>query len=73
MNGTISNIVGAKKFGFIAGENGQEYFFHMTDMTSSWDELISDFNNSGGGKVKVEFTPEKTLKGPRARNVSVIG
>jgi len=72
MVGKVSNIVTAKKFGFISSDNGQEYFFHMTDMISDWDDLVSDFNRIGGNKVKVTFEPNKTVKGPRARNVSVI-
>lgn len=71
MTGRISNIVVMKKYGFISGENGQEYFFHMTDVVSNWDELVSDFQQSGGGKVKVSFDTLKTPKGPRAQNVSV--
>jgi cold shock CspA family protein len=70
MVGTISNVISVKRFGFIAGENGQEYFFHSSDLTSSWDELASDFAQTGGGKIKVTFTPEKTPKGPRARDVA---
>jgi cold shock CspA family protein len=72
MVGTVSNIIAAKKFGFISGENGQEYFFHHSEMVSNWDELLADFNMAGGGKVKVEFEPIRTPKGPRAKNVKVI-
>lgn len=72
MTGTISNIVVAKKFGFISGENGKEYFFHMKDIITDWDELVSDFSNSSGGKVKVIFKPTKTPKGLRANDVSVM-
>lgn len=72
MVGSVSNIISIRKFGFISGENGQEYFFHMTDMDSDWDELLFDFSRAGGGKVKVTFEPVKTPKGPRAKNVSVI-
>lgn len=72
MVGTVSNIIFTKKFGFISGNNGQEYFFHMEDMLGSWDALVDDFSTKGGGKVRVEFDAVKTVKGPRAKNVNVI-
>jgi len=72
MTGTVSNIISKKMFGFISGENGQEYFFHREEMVSSWDELNADFFISGGGKIKVAFEPMKTPKGPRAKDVTVI-
>lgn len=72
MIGTVSNVVVNKRFGFISGDNGLEYFFHKEDTLSDWDELVYDFSQSGAGKIKVEFKADKTLKGPRARNVSVI-
>lgn len=71
MTGTVSNILEAKKFGFISGENGQEYFFHMAD-TEDWDKVSSEFSKNGGGKIKVSFDPIKTPKGPRAKNVSIV-
>jgi len=73
MVGVVSNVVSSKKFGFISGENGQEYFFHMTDMMSDWSTLVLDFYRIGGGKIKVEFEALKTPKGPRAKNVKIVG
>lgn len=72
MTGTVSNIVTARKYGFISGENGQEYLFHASDIDGEWDELAAGFDNVGGGKIKVLFEPIKTPKGPRAKNVSVV-
>jgi cold shock CspA family protein len=72
MVGTVSNIISAKKFGFISAENGQEYFFHREDTISNWDELAADFSHSGAGKIKVSFEPVKTPKGPRAKDVTVV-
>jgi cold shock CspA family protein len=73
MNGTISNLIVAKRFGFIAGTNGQEYFFHMSDLSdvNDWDVLVDAFAQHGGGTVKVDFEPLKTPKGPRAKDVSI--
>jgi len=72
MIGTVSNIISKKMFGFISGDNGQEYFFHKEETVSNWNELVADFFILGGGKIKVCFEPMKTPKGPRAKNVSVI-
>lgn len=70
MVGTLSNVLSAKGYAFIAGENGQEYFFHMSDAVD-WNAVVTNFVNMGGGVVKVTFEPEKTPKGPRARNVVI--
>lgn len=71
MNGTVSNILSSKGYGFISGENGQEYFFHMTE-TLDWNAIIADFKGGGAGFVKVTFDPIKTPKGPRASNVVMV-
>jgi cold shock CspA family protein len=71
MFGTVSNVISAKGFGFISGENGQEYFFHQTE-TVDWDVLCSTFANFGGGKIRVFFEPSKTPKGPRASKVTIV-
>lgn len=73
MVGTVSNVIDVKKFGFISGENGLEYFFHMEDLVGNWDDLATDFVQLGAGKIRVDFTADKTPKGPRARNVALIG
>lgn len=72
MIGTVSNVISAKKYGFISSENGQEYFFHKEDTLGDWDQLVADFALTGAGKIKVTFTPIKAQKGPRAQNVTVI-
>lgn len=72
MTGKVSNMVFVKSYGFISAENGQEYFFHKADTISNWDELVSDFTQGGGGKIKVTFDAIKTPKGPRAANVRVV-
>ena len=71
MNGTVSNVLSSKGFGFITGENGQEYFFHMSE-TLDWHTLVQEFKTSGGGKIKVTFEPTKSPKGPRAGNIEIV-
>lgn len=68
MNGTVSNLLIKKSFGFIRGENGQEYFFHRDD-TRNWDKVHSDWENPSVDKLKVTFNPISTPKGPRAKDV----
>ena len=72
MIGTVSNVISAKGYGFISGDNGQEYFFHKEETISNWYEIVADFAISGAGIIKVEFIPYKAPKGPRAKSVTVI-
>jgi CspA family cold shock protein len=61
--GTIKKVVSDRGFGFIAAENGKEYFFHRDGLTSSLD-----FDRLTGGE-KVQFDVEASPKGDRAKNV----
>jgi len=61
-NGTIKKLVSDRGFGFIAGEDGTEYFFHRSG-TADFDRLV------GGEKVTFEIEPSP--KGPRAARVQV--
>lgn len=64
MNGTVSNIVIAKGFGFIRGEDGVEYFFHRTacrNVKNGIDGLqVGD---------SVNFESGSSAKGPRAEEL----
>ena len=62
-NGTITRLVRDRGFGFINGEDGQEYFFHRS-------AIQGDFDNLRDGQ-KVSFEGEAGPKGPRARTVRV--
>jgi CspA family cold shock protein len=61
--GTVTKLVSERGFGFIAGEDEKEYFFHRTgvDGTLTFESLI------GGEKVTFEIEPSP--KGPRATRV----
>jgi len=61
--GTIKKVVSDRGFGFIAAEDGKEYFFHRNGLTASLD-----FDRLTGGE-KVQFDVEASPKGPRATNV----
>jgi CspA family cold shock protein len=61
--GTIKKVVSDRGFGFIAADDGKEYFFHRNSLLSSLD-----FDRLAGGE-KVSFEIEQSPKGPRAKDV----
>ena len=62
--GTIKKVVADRGFGFIAAEDGKEYFFHRDGLQAplEFDRLI--------GGEHVSFEIEANPKGPRASNIS---
>lgn len=66
--GIIRKLEQNKGYGFITAEDKKDYFFHMSDFQGHWKDLEED--TSTGMEVPVEFKPDSTPKGPRARNVN---
>lgn len=62
-NGTIKKLVSDRGFGFIAAEDGKEYFFHRSGTDTDFDRL------QGGERVTFEI--ENSQKGPRANRVQL--
>ena len=62
MNGTIKRMVSDKGFGFVAAEDGNEYFFHQSACTRTPFDSMREGDN-------VTFTVGQGPKGPRAENV----
>jgi CspA family cold shock protein len=62
VTGTIRTLRVDKGFGFIKGDNGQEYFFHQSAI---YGEGIADLREGDS----VEFDIGQGPKGPRAENV----
>lgn len=62
-NGSIKKVVNDRGFGFIAAEDGKEYFFHRSGLDSSLN-----FDSLNGGEP-VTFEIESSDKGPRATRV----
>ena len=60
--GTIKKVVSDRGFGFIAADDGKEYFFHR--------DGVESFDNLNGGE-KVTFEVEPSPKGPRAKLVKI--
>ncbi len=63
IKGTIKKVVSDRGFGFIAADDGKEYFFHR----SSVDDTLN-FDSLQGGET-VTFEIEQSQKGPRANRV----
>ena len=61
--GTIKKVVADRGFGFIAAEDGKEYFFHRSGM-----DFSLNFDQLTGGE-RVTFDVEQSPKGPRANKV----
>ena len=61
MKGTVKFFNHSKGFGFIAGEDGKEYFVHQTGLAEG---VSLDENDS------VEFEVEQGDRGPKAVNVN---
>jgi CspA family cold shock protein len=65
MNGTIKRLVSDKGFGFIAAQDGNEYFFHQSACVGArFDELREGQD--------VTFDKGQGPKGPRAENVRLV-
>ena len=62
--GTVKKVVSDRGFGFIAAEDGKEYFFHRSGLQASLD-----FDRLTGGE-RVSFEIETSPQGPRALPVT---
>jgi CspA family cold shock protein len=65
-NGTVKRVISDRGFGFIAGEDGKEYFFHKDGLAASLD-----FDRLVGGE-SVTFETERGPKGDRAVRVEAV-
>jgi CspA family cold shock protein len=60
-HGIVKKVVGDRGFGFIASDDGTEYFFHRSGTEADFDDL------RGGDAVTFEI--EASPRGPRAGRV----
>jgi cold shock CspA family protein len=65
VHGQVVRWIPDRQFGFIAGQNGNEYFFHFSSVISHHD--VGDVRVG----ARVIFNPTNDLKGPRAENVEL--
>ena len=64
VKGTIKRLVSDKGFGFVAAQDGTEYFFHQSACTGvRFDELREG--------QSVSFEKGQCPKGPRAERVTL--
>jgi len=63
MKGTVKFFNNMKGFGFIAGDDGNEYFVHQTGLKEGVSLNENDL---------VEFDVEQGDRGPKAVNVSKV-
>lgn len=63
MTGTVKKIVGERGFGFLTGEDGQEYFFHRSGL-----DISLNFENLTPNQ-RVSFEVESNAKGARANHI----
>lgn len=66
MNGTISKVIAEKGFGFIKGDDGQEYFVHRSAVRDG-----AVFEQLREGQA-VSFDAGRGDKGLRADNVRLV-
>jgi cold shock protein len=64
--GKVKKVVVDRGFGFIAADDGKEYFFHHSAIQGV------AFDTLRGGE-SVEFETGQGPKGPRAENVRIVG
>ncbi len=65
MKGTVKKLIRDRGFGFITAEDGNEVFFHRSDLVEA------DFDSMEEG-ASVEFEMGTGAKGPRAMKVTVV-
>lgn len=66
MSGRIKKLEADRGFGFLAGEDGKDYFFHRSGVDSS-----VNFEELSVGDA-VDFSIEPSDRGPRAARVRRI-
>ena len=62
MRGKIVNFKAEKGFGFILGEDNQQYFFHISSVSNKDDVQVN---------YSVEFEPKENNKGLNAVNITI--
>ena len=62
LNGTIKRLVSDKGFGFVAAQDGKEYFFHQSACVDASFQTLREGQ-------PVTFEKGQGPKGPRAQNV----
>ena len=64
-SGVIRRLVKDRGFGFIKSDDGQDFFFHRSELRGVTFELLKEGEN-------VEFEKGEGPKGPKAVNIKLI-
>jgi len=73
MNGVVKSFLSDKRYGFIRGEDGKDYFFHKEDVDRpTWDNIGLAWSDGDQRAVRVSFNPVKSPKGTRANSISLL-
>ena len=62
LKGTVKNYNADKGWGFIEGEDGEDYFFHISNLRSG-QKVRND--------SKVKFDSSEGQRGPEAENITL--
>ena len=63
-NGTIHRLVRDRGFGFIKSDDGQDFFFHRSELQGVTFDLLKEGQS-------VEFDKGQSPKGPKAVNIKL--
>jgi hypothetical protein len=66
LTGQLRRIYKDLRYGFVTS-GGKDYFFHKEDYLDDWHTLCKYHNDLT--PIDLEFKPDRTPKGLRARNV----
>lgn len=66
MNGAITSFLPGKGYGFIHGDDGQDYFFHVRDLVGG--SAAASLHDG----MRLRFDPIPTAKGYRAKSVRAL-
>jgi hypothetical protein len=70
MDGKLIRLYRDLRYGFIKSNN-TDYFFHQSDYRGDWKGLCDSFDQTGPhDKPVMQFVPDSTPKGLRARDVT---
>ncbi len=65
LNGKVKSFNKIKGYGFINGDDGNEYFFHFSSLNMEGFKTVNV-------EDKVAFEPQDGEKGKRALNIDII-
>ena len=65
LHGFVKRFSQIMRYGFIAGDDGNDYFFHVSEIADQREQALS-------ARQRVEFTPIETKRGLQALNIEIV-